>query len=81
MPPAFVNRLPLLAGSVMLCGASILLAGCGLAETTVGAASSAAASVQEAKQGQQTEAHVREELAKDEALGKAQREQAEKDAQ
>ena len=62
-------------------GAAALVSGCGMAETTVGAASNATAAVQEAKQAKQTEDRVKQQLEQAQQAGAAQREQAEKDVQ
>jgi hypothetical protein len=65
----------------LLIGAATLIAGCGLAETTVGAATNATSAVQQAKEGKQTEDRVKMQLDQAQQAGAAQREQSEKDAQ
>jgi len=57
------------------------LGGCGLAETTAGAAAGAASEAQQAQQAQRTEDKVRAEVQDAQAVDAAQRERAEKDAQ
>ncbi len=72
------NALPLL---IALAAATLLLAGCGLADTAVGGAAGAAAEAQQAQQAPQVEQHVRDQLQDAQDTAAAQRDKAEQDAQ
>lgn len=67
--------------SGLVISAAALVSACGMAETTVGAASNATAAVQEAKQAKQTEDRIKQQLEQAQQAGAAQREKAEKDVQ
>jgi len=60
---------------------TLLLAGCGLAETAVSGTAGAAAEAQQAQQARQIEQHVRDQVQAAEAAAAAQRDKAEQDAQ
>ena len=69
-------RLPLIAAT-----SALLLAGCGLAETTAVAASEASSAAEQAKQGKETEEKIKRDIAAAQQTAADARNKAEADAE